>query len=1115
MKASNVGFALRAGSGLTALAIAGLSATPVFAQVTPAPSGQPATTSPNNTTTQSPSSPELQTPAPGKGANGRMTTTDQKGEQAIVITGTVSRQTQTASPVTVVSASNLQDRGITSVADAIQELPANNAGADPASWSPFGFATGASAPSLRGFNDAYTITLFDGLRTAYYPLADDGYRNFVDINTIPESIVDRIEVLQDGASANYGADAVAGVVNVIIKKEIRGIHGNASYGVSEKGDAKEKRFDLTLGYGSLADQGFNVYVNGEYQKNDPLFFRQRGYPYNTADQSQICGTSVYDGSQTCNFNGVVNGIQAGGGYNGFGSTRVGYGLPYSAPGVLATPTPQTWQLLNPTAGCSGLTAVTLTPAQIAGASSAAVTVPSTVCQQDLVNQYREYDPTITRKGLNFHATVNITPDIQAYAMANWYEVSTANSSTPLSLTSAQTAAGGPLGTISRIYLPAYVCPTATPVFTSTNQVYFTGCNASNGVLNPNNPFAAQGNMARLVDRFIEPRQAFTDANTYRFSTGVSGSFSGFNFNVDATTSRIDLKVRETGNLQLRDYLEAIGQGTYNFVDQTANSQATLDSIAPPVTNVSTSKLTEITGTIGRDFAQLPGGALNVAVGASYRTESITNPSANPINTLDPINRYESVNAVSASGKRNVWAGYYSVDVPAFTGFDFKAEGRYDHYSNGLGSAFSPKFELQYKPISAIKLRATYSRGFRVPSFNEVDTSGVPTTGYITSTINCTTYAAFCAAHATNKAYYQGSYSYGLSSVGNTQLKPEKSASWTAGLVVTPTNQLTLTADYWYTKIKQIIIPSTQNPAFINQYYLNNGAVTVPAGSGISLIPGIPDPSNPGALPLLGFYQAPYINSSSEVGSGIDLSATMRVPLNHSGLRLISALSGSYLGQLTLKDPNLGTQKYAGTLSPCNITSCSGAPRWRGQWQNTLDFSGRASISATAYYTSGYSDISTDTGGIIGDCIASAENGSMSQTFNDGSPIRCHIKGTWDVDLTAQIKLFHSVTLYGNVLNVFNTKPPYDPNAAYGIYQFNPAWADKNFIGRYFRIGARFDLDAASPAPAPYVAPPAPPPPPAAATQTCPDGTVILATAACPVAPPPPPPPPAAKPERGQ
>ena len=86
-------------------------------------------------------------------------------------------------------------------------------------WSSFGFATGASAPSLRGLNDAYTLTLFNGMRTAPYPLGDDGYRNFVDINTIPASIVDRIDVLQDGASATYGADAIAGVVNVIVKQE--------------------------------------------------------------------------------------------------------------------------------------------------------------------------------------------------------------------------------------------------------------------------------------------------------------------------------------------------------------------------------------------------------------------------------------------------------------------------------------------------------------------------------------------------------------------------------------------------------------------------------------------------------------------------------------------------------------------------------------------------------------------------------------------------------------------------------------------------------------------------------------------------------------------------------
>src|SRR6185312_10893949 len=162
MKASIVryGSALRTGSALTALAVAGLAAVPAYAADTAQPAQTPPqTTAPQNTTSQTPRSPDLQPPAPGKGASASQTTTSEKGEQAIVITGTVSRQTQTASPVTVVSASNLQDRGITTIADAVQQLAANNAGADPASWTAWGFATGASAPSLRGFNDAYTVTL--------------------------------------------------------------------------------------------------------------------------------------------------------------------------------------------------------------------------------------------------------------------------------------------------------------------------------------------------------------------------------------------------------------------------------------------------------------------------------------------------------------------------------------------------------------------------------------------------------------------------------------------------------------------------------------------------------------------------------------------------------------------------------------------------------------------------------------------------------------------------------------------------------------------------------------------------------------------------------------------
>jgi iron complex outermembrane receptor protein len=98
-----------------------------------------------------------------------------------------------------------------------------------------------SAPALRpsaATTTSSTLVLFDGMRAAYYPLSDDGTRNFVDLNTIQDDVVERVEVLRDGASSIYGADAIAGVVNIITKRQHQGMDGRAEYGVSERGEVR-------------------------------------------------------------------------------------------------------------------------------------------------------------------------------------------------------------------------------------------------------------------------------------------------------------------------------------------------------------------------------------------------------------------------------------------------------------------------------------------------------------------------------------------------------------------------------------------------------------------------------------------------------------------------------------------------------------------------------------------------------------------------------------------------------------------------------------------------------------------------------------------------------------
>lgn len=969
----------------------------------------------------------------------------------IIITGSISRNpaAATASPIVTTTAQDLQDRGVTTVADALQLLTANNAGTAPPSWSSFGFATGASAPSLRGLNDAYTLTLFNGMRTAFYPLGDDGYRNFVDINTIPISVVDRIDTLLDGASATYGSDAIAGVINVITKRQITGVHLNASAGITQRGDAGERRISATAGYGDLDRQGFNVYVNGEYQKSDPLLVRNRGYPFNTANLSKICGTAA----QGCLNNGILNGIQADNSFLGFTSTSVPVVRAYT-PGLAGI---GQYQLLNPTLGCQNLASYTLTAANAAATLARtgvpiAASTPGSVCQEDLVNEYRAYNSNITRKGLNARATFKLGSFGEAYVMANYYNTTTkGNNAGPQGFTGS-TAAGGITSTVSAIFLPAYVCSAGTSAIVG-GSVIASGCNAGNGTLNPNNPFAASGNLARLLARPNVSRSTNTDTRTYRISGGVNGSFGdGWNFNLAGTASEVVLKTQNTGYIYLQGLLDAIAKGTYNFRDQTQNTAAQIAAVFPENRNKSTSKLTQIQATVDKDLFNLPGGALNVAVTGQFRYEAIHNPSANPANLVNPNARYFGVNAVGVDGKRHVWSAGYEITAPIFDMLKVKAEGSYDSYSTGQ-SRFSPKFEAEFKPIEQVKLRGTYGKGFRIPSFSE--SFALPTTGYVSASINCIspTYTAFCAAHASNPAYYTGAYSYGLTSSGNPNLKPEVSTSLTAGIVLQPISRVTITVDYWSTKIKNVIIGASVSAADIAQYYTNNGVLTNP---GITAVKGIADPQNLNALPLLGFAVGSYKNADAFLAKGIDFSASGKFDIT-SGLQWRTNFNASLLLRLQQTNDDGSISRYDNSLGSCNITSCSGAPKWRASWQNTLKFGDTASVTLTGYYTAGFSSVATDSGGVYGDCAQSALNGQQAIYPLNGDPIQCNSKSIFDLDGHFEFYVGKKFTFYGDIQNIMDRKPPFDPNAAYGLYQFNPAWADRLFIGRSFRFGARVDF----------------------------------------------------------
>jgi iron complex outermembrane receptor protein len=954
-------------------------------------------------------------------------------DDIIVVTGSILRRTntETASPVTVLNADTLEKRGLNTISEAVQRLSANGAGTITQGWNTgSNFATGANAVSLRGLTVQSTLTIFDGVRMAPYPLADDGHRNFVDLNTIPNSIIERIDVLRDGASSTYGADAVAGVINVITKKEIQGLHLNGSVGISQRGDAAEQRIDATWGHGDLQGDGFNFYVNAEYQRQRALWARDRGYPFNSSDYSGICEDG---GTTNCRRNNSRNAV-TGAFFNGLYATTVPVTRPVNADGSAAG----LFQILNAADGCRDLTAVNVP----VGAS--ATTGGTVQCSYDQRALYGQLQPEQERLGFAGRFTAKVGDNAEFYATANYYQVRTQTTGEPGGF-SGNLPPPNPQGFLqpSNLYLPVYVCANGVGSRTMLN----TGCDATNGVLNPNNPYAAQGLRAQVLSTYDRQREIYSKSRSLRGALGVSGSFGeGWGYQVDATASQVQLDIIQRNYLIPQRIWDVVADGSWNFLNPALNSQAIRDYISPVNKTRSTSDLWQVSAVLTKDLVQLPGGPLSVAAGVAYRHESIDNPSANPENLTDPYSRYFIVNAVGAEGSRNVKSAYYEVSAPVIDQIELSASGRYDDYSSGQTN-FSPKFGVTFTPIPQVMVRGTWSKGFRIPSFNEA--YGLPTTGYVTFTLDPSNaaHAAFIAAHGGN-SYATQPYSVGLTSVGNPQLDPEKSTSYTAGILVEPMRNLSFSVDYYHIEVKDII-GGVDYSGIPNLYYANNGVVNIP---GVTVLPGTPDNAFPNALPLLGFIQYSFQNNDSQVVSGLDFGANYQTPISNN-ITWTTSLDASYMIKFA-KTIGGNVQRYDGTLSPCDVTSCSGSPKWRGSWQNTLDI-GDFSTTLTAYYTSGYDLASIDYDGVKGDCLGNI--GASVVTYPDGTPVLCKAKATWNVDLSMSYKIQDKFTIYANVLNLRDTKPPFDPSAAYGIFQFNPAWAGPNIMGRYFRLGAKVDF----------------------------------------------------------
>lgn len=196
-----------------------------------------------------------------------------KPVERVVITGSNLKRvdSETASPVQVVSRKEIEQSGAQTVAEILGNIASNDHGAISDLGGTNSWASGATGVSLRNLGATATLVLLNGRRLSSYGFADGLQANFVNIDTIPSEVIERVEILKDGASAIYGSDAIAGVINIITRRDFRGFGVKAAAQQSTKNsylDAEQK-ISITGGLGDLDKDGYNVWAHLEGFHREP------------------------------------------------------------------------------------------------------------------------------------------------------------------------------------------------------------------------------------------------------------------------------------------------------------------------------------------------------------------------------------------------------------------------------------------------------------------------------------------------------------------------------------------------------------------------------------------------------------------------------------------------------------------------------------------------------------------------------------------------------------------------------------------------------------------------------------------------------------------------------
>ena len=897
------------------------------------------------------------------------------------------------SPVEVVTAKQIAATGANTVQDLLHSIPAFGSGSSIDTVDG-GFSRGASTASLRGLGSSSTLILLNGRRITASAYADpnQGKSAVYDLNTIPVSAIERIEIFKDGASAVYGSDAIAGVINFITKTEYTGAQISASYAGNQQNEFNRKSVNGVFGFGDLTKDRYNVFVSGDLGQRDSTLIRD--VKAIDAERLAIVNARLNPLSSNLSSQPFFYRERTPGARN-FANTLA---LKNDVINRLGCPTSEQ---VTPTVAANNL-----------GATS--TLIGRTLCNFDL-NNYNEAQSAGKDYNLLSRATIQLSENVQSFTELGYSRSDRSYIGAPRSFQSTSPSTVFALGSASdfQVILP---------------------------VGHPDNPFPTSRSAVGL--RMNAPGGSENKNEAIRLVTGLKGSWKSFDWETAALYNRSE-RTEESFGFLYKPTIQRIMTENRTLAATLADPTSTAT-----VVNRNFSQVAQIDAKASTTIGTLPGGDIGLAFGAEARKEKIGLTPDVLTQRGDIIGLANS----SVAGSRNVYSAFVEARTPFSKSFEMDFAGRYDKYPTE--KSFVPKVGAKWELSPMATVRSTYSRGFRAPALIQISTGGVQSFSTVTDSLRCPD-----GVKAVPGAD-QADCSKGISSLsaGTPNLAPEKSKSYSLGLIFTPSKNVDILVDYYnIRKEKETALLSAQfvidHPADYptNVVRDQNPAVQLTDASG-KIIP------NSGPITAV---NRSYVNQGSTEVSGLAFEVALRKSLGEQG-NLSSKLTWEYaLTYRRAERPGEAEANAVGTAGGLSdwATSVGDIPRHRAAWAGTwtrgdhaltgsVDFVSSVSLLRRSDNKDVYPTPYCHYG--VGQPSTAYQLGGLPK-FSDYASGTCQVDSWTTLGVSYSYSGFKNMVLNLNIRNLLDTAAPYDPRYAVGGYNSQL----HNGSGRYFRASATY------------------------------------------------------------